>query len=109
MASGSTVKIDGIGTFYYTVATNKNGVATPEEVTSGQINGVRVRFIPEVKRSSGKQITTRSMVDADVVWMDIEKLLPMAALPVAAPLIRAVAVRKAARSKIRWDNCLSFS
>ncbi len=74
MASGSTVKIDGIGTFYYTVATNKNGVATPEEVTSGQINGVRVRFIPEVKRSSGKQITTRSMVDADVVWMDIEKL-----------------------------------
>ena len=74
MASGSTVKIDGIGTFYYTVATNKNGVATPEEVTSGQINGVRVRFIPEVKRSSVKQITTRSMVDADVVWMDIEKL-----------------------------------
>lgn len=37
MASGSTVKIDGIGTFYYTVATNKNGVATPEEVTPDKL------------------------------------------------------------------------
>lgn len=74
MAMGRTVKIEGVGTFYYTAATNKKGVATPEEVNAGQINGIRVRFIPEVKRSSGKQIITRSMVDADVDWMDVEKL-----------------------------------
>lgn len=74
MAMGRTVKIEGVGTFYYTAATNKRGVATPDEVNSGQINGIRVRFIPEVKRSSGKQITTRSMVDVDVDWTDIEKL-----------------------------------
>lgn len=74
MAMGRTVKIEGVGTFYYTAATNKRGVATSDEVNSGQINGIRVRFIPEVKRSSGKQITTCSMVDIDVDWTDIEKL-----------------------------------
>lgn len=74
MALGRTVKIEGVGTFYYTAATNKKGVDTPDKVSSGQINGIRVRFIPEVKRNSGKQITTRSMVDTDVDWTDIEKL-----------------------------------
>lgn len=74
MAQGRTVKIEGVGTFYYTAATNKRGVATPEEVSASQINGVRVRFIPEVKRNSGKQITTRSMVDMDISWIDVEKL-----------------------------------
>ncbi len=73
MAMGRTVKIEGVGTFYYTTATNKKGVATSAEVNSAQINGIRVRFIPEVKRSSSKQITTRSMVDVDVDWTDIEK------------------------------------
>lgn len=74
MAMGCTVKIEGVGTFYYTAATNKRGVATPEEVNAGQINGIRVRFIPEVKRSSNKQIATRSLVDTDVAWLDVEKL-----------------------------------
>lgn len=74
MAMGRTVKIEGIGTFYYTAATNKKGVATADEVNAGQINGIRVRFIPEVKRSSSKQVITRSMVDADVTWTDVEKL-----------------------------------
>ena len=74
MAMGRTVKLEGVGTFYYTAATNKKGVTTPDEVNSAQINGIRVRFIPEVKRSSSKQITTRSMVDVDVDWTDVEKL-----------------------------------
>ena len=74
MAMGHTVKIEGVGTFYYTAATNKRRVAMPEEVNSGQINRIRVRFLPEVKRSSGKQITTCSMVNTNVDWTDIEKL-----------------------------------
>lgn len=74
MAQGRTVKIEGIGTFYYTASTNKKGVETPEEVNAGQIKGIRVRFIPEVTRSSSKQIATRSMVNMDVDWTDIEKL-----------------------------------
>lgn len=68
MAQGRTVKIDGVGTFYYTAAANKQGVATAEEVTPKQINGVRVRFIPEVERDVNNKVLTRSMVDARIVW-----------------------------------------
>lgn len=68
MAQGRTVKIEGIGTFYYTAATNKNGVASAKEVSALQIIGIRVRFIPEVRRNSSKQVTTRSMVDTNIFW-----------------------------------------
>ncbi len=53
MALGHTVKIDGLGTFYYTATSTKNGVATEEEVTANQIVGVCVRFIPEGRRTNG--------------------------------------------------------
>lgn len=68
MAQGRTVKIDGVGTFYYTAATNKNGVESADKVSASQITGVRVRFIPEVHRNSSKKVTTRSMVDTNVFW-----------------------------------------
>lgn len=68
MGQGRTVKINGVGTFYYTANAAKNGVETEEEVSAAQINGVRVRFIPEVARSYSNQIVTRSMVNTRVVW-----------------------------------------
>jgi len=73
MAQGRTVKIEGIGTFYYTAATNKRGVQTPEEVSAKQINGVRVRFIPEVGRDVNSKVVTRSMVDANICWEEWDK------------------------------------
>lgn len=68
MGQGRTVKIDGIGTFYYTASATKKGVHTIEEVGASQIKGVRVRFLPEVERNSGNQVTTRSMVNTKIVW-----------------------------------------
>ncbi|MCI5663118.1 MAG: DNA-binding protein [Mediterranea sp.] len=68
MSMGRTVKLDGVGTFYYTAISNKNGVETEKEVSASQIKGVRVRFIPEVTRNFNKQVTTRSMVDSNIVW-----------------------------------------
>lgn len=68
MGNGRTVKIDGIGTFYYTATSSKKGVATAAEVSASQINGVRVRFLPEVGRNSGNQVTTRSMVNINISW-----------------------------------------
>lgn len=68
MGNGRTVKIDGVGTFYYTASSTKKGVKTAEEVSALQINGVRVRFIPEVGRNSGRQVTTRSMVNTNISW-----------------------------------------
>lgn len=68
MGQGRTVKIDGVGTFYYTASSAKRGVPTAEEVTASLINGVRVRFLPEVERSSSNQVTTRSMVNTKIAW-----------------------------------------
>ncbi len=68
MAAGRTVKVDGVGTFYYTAAANKKGVDSPQKVNATQITGVRVRFIPEVHRDVNSQVTTRSMVDSNIFW-----------------------------------------
>lgn len=68
MASGRSVKIEGVGTFYYTAATRKTGVATEKEVNAAQITGVRVRFLPEVHRGTKGQVVTRSMVDDNIFW-----------------------------------------
>ena len=70
MAQGRSVKLDGIGSFYFTASTNKNGVATEKEVTAKLINGVRVRFIPEIRfRGSGKgRVSMRSLSDVDIDW-----------------------------------------
>ncbi|MDR1004630.1 MAG: HU family DNA-binding protein [Prevotellaceae bacterium] len=70
MAAGRTVKLDGLGTFYYTAASNGNGVKTKEEVNATMINGARVRFIPESHRESGNTQRTRSLVDKHIEWVE---------------------------------------
>ena len=47
MAQGRSVKLEGIGTFYFTAVAAKGGAATEKEVSAKMIAGVRVRFIPE--------------------------------------------------------------
>ena len=73
MALGHTVKLDGLGTFYYTAVASKQGVATKEEVTSDLITGVRVRFIPETKRKNGNRIATRALTDVDITWNEVDE------------------------------------
>lgn len=75
MAQGRSVKLDGIGSFYFTAATNNNGVDTGKEVTAVLINGVRVRFIPETRFRGGGSRTmgggrraVRSLTDVDIEW-----------------------------------------
>jgi len=70
MANGRTVKMDGLGTFYYTANTQGMGAATADKVTAAQIKGVRVRFIPETRLSgqvSGRK-ATRSLVSDNIFW-----------------------------------------
>lgn len=68
MAEGRTVKLNGIGTFYYTANTAGNGVETEDKVTASQINGVRIRFIPEMRANSSHQIVSRALVSDDISW-----------------------------------------
>ena len=67
MSEGRTVKLEGVGTFYYTINADK-GIAKPEEVTAKQIKGVRVRFIPETSRTQNNKIATRSLVSEAIYW-----------------------------------------
>lgn len=72
MNAGRTVKLDGVGTFYYTPNTQGQGVDTPEEVSAKQIVGTRVRFIPEVARSVSGQVSTRSLVSENTFWEELD-------------------------------------
>ena len=67
MAEGRTVKLEGVGTFYYTINADK-GIAKPEEVTAKQIKNVRVRFIPETSRTQSNKVATRSLVSDNIYW-----------------------------------------
>lgn len=68
MAQGRTVKLEGVGTFYYTTTAAGKGVDTPEEVSAKQITGVRVRFIPESTRTIGNKVVSRTLVSNEVFW-----------------------------------------
>lgn len=67
MAEGRTVKLEGVGTFYYTINADK-GIAKAEEVTAKQIKNVRVRFIPETSRTQSNKVATRSLVSDNIYW-----------------------------------------
>ena len=71
MAQGRTVKLDGVGTFYYTSNAAKNGVETSDKVDATLITGVRVRFIPETRRTSSGRVQSRSMVSDNIFWMEL--------------------------------------
>ena len=60
MAQSCSVRLGDIGSFYFTAATNNNGVATEKEVTAALINSVRVRFIPETRFRGGSTRVTGS-------------------------------------------------
>ena len=47
MGQGRTVKIDGVGTFYYTATSAKRGVPTAAEVSASLINGYVFVFFPK--------------------------------------------------------------
>lgn len=68
MAEGRTVKLENMGTFYYTANAEGNGVETKEEVSAAQINGVRVRFIPQKHLSQSSKVLSRALVKENISW-----------------------------------------
>jgi len=68
MAQGRTVKLDGVGTFYYTSMANGQGVDSPDKVKATLITGTRVRFIPETSRTASNKVATRSLISNDIFW-----------------------------------------
>lgn len=80
MAQGRSVKLDGIGSFYFTASASGNGVDSAEEVTANLINGVKIRFVPETtyKRNGGGgskgRRAVRALTDVDIDWIDVATL-----------------------------------
>lgn len=72
MSTGRSVKLMGIGTFYYTCHSDGKGVDTPQEVGTEQITSVKVRFIPEYARGQNGQVTERTLVAPNIEWIDID-------------------------------------
>lgn len=70
MKEGRSVKLDGVGSFRYTADTKKQGVDTADEVSAKQINGIRVRFVPETTRNADSSVATRSLQPTAVQWLE---------------------------------------
>ena len=68
MAQGRSVHLDGLGSFLYTLNTQKQGVEKEEDVSPNQIKSIRVRFVPEMTRNADKTVATRSMQPTAVDW-----------------------------------------
>lgn len=96
MATGRTVKLEGLGTFYYTIDARGKGMELPEQVSASQIKGVRVRFIPEVTRNSNGRISTRSMVNNHIEWIEWGREI-LSRKPLPGPPMR--------RGRERWLYC----
>lgn len=71
MSQGRTVKIDGLGTFYYTSNASGNGVADEKDVNASQITGVRVRFLPEARKSGSSRSMIRSLISDNIFWVEL--------------------------------------
>lgn len=71
MSQGRTVKIEGLGTFYYTSNSSGKGVAAEKDVTAAQITGVRVRFIPEARKSGSSRSMVRSLISDNIFWVEL--------------------------------------
>ena len=75
MAQGKSVRLDGLGTFRYTLATK--GVSTEEEFDfQKQVQAVRVQFVPQREGAVTKGGTaTRALVPAGIEWMAYDAAL----------------------------------
>lgn len=71
LTQGRTVKLDGLGTFYYSLTAAGQGVDSPKDVNASLIKGVRVRFIPEAHKSGNGRGMTRTLVGDNIFWMEL--------------------------------------
>ena len=71
LATGSSVKLDGLGTFYLVGKASGHGVDTPEEVSPKQFRKLGVAFIPEYRRASNRKVARRTIVPLRVDWTEL--------------------------------------
>lgn len=73
LAMGSSVKLDGLGTFYLVGRATGAGVDTPQEVSPRQFRKLSVAFIPEYSRTSSHVVVARTIVPRQVQWVSRDR------------------------------------
>lgn len=73
LAMGSSVKLDGLGTFYLVGRAVGAGVDTPQEVSPRQFRKLSVAFIPEYSRTSSHAVVARTIVPRQVQWVSRDR------------------------------------
>lgn len=73
LALGSSVKLDGLGTFYLVGRATGAGVDTPQEVSPRQFRKLSVAFIPEYSRTSSHAVVARTIVPRQVQWVSRDR------------------------------------
>ena len=73
LAMGSSVKLDGLGTFYLVGRATGAGVDTPQEVSPRQFRKLSVAFIPEYSRTSSHAVVARTIVPRQVQWVSRDR------------------------------------
>ena len=74
MAQGKSVRLDGLGTFRYTLKTR--GVADEADFDfQKQVEAVRVQFVPQREGAQTKgSVSTRSLVPTGIEWLPYEAI-----------------------------------
>ena len=73
LAMGSSVQLDGLGTFYLVGKAVGAGVDTPQEVSPRQFRKLSVAFIPEYSRTSSHAVVARTIVPRQVQWVSRDR------------------------------------
>lgn len=73
LAMGSSVKLDGLGTFYLVGRATGAGVDTPQEVSPRQFRKLSIAFIPEYSRTSSHAVVARTIVPRQVQWVSRDR------------------------------------
>lgn len=68
MNAGRSVRLEGLGSFRYTINAVKDGAAKEEDVDESFVRSTRIRFVPETTHRRRRGDATRALADS-VRWV----------------------------------------
>lgn len=68
MNAGRSVRLEGLGSFRYTINAVKDGAAKEEDVDESFVRSTRIRFVPETTHKRRRGDATRALADS-VRWV----------------------------------------
>lgn len=68
MNAGRSVRLEGLGSFRYTIDAMKDGAAKEEDVDESYVRSTRIRFVPETTHKRRRGDATRALADS-VRWV----------------------------------------